>query len=83
LSFPNIAKEGPKSSYAKIQKALVKLKKKDGLALDDVTLAKPSGSLIDLLKVAIRTGPGISGIRFSNNVINGQLIADAYIYRLI
>lgn len=83
LSFPNIKEEGPKSSYAKIQKALLKLKKKDGLALDDVTLAKPNAPLIDLLKMAIHTGPGISGIRFSNNVINGQLISDAYIYRLI
>lgn len=83
LSFPNIEKEGPISSYSKVQKALSKVKEKNGLSLDDVALAKPNAPLIHLLKLAIRTGPGISGMRFSNNVINGQLIADAYIYRLL
>ena len=83
LSFPEIKKIGPKSSYAMVQKALSKLKEKDGLSLDDVALAKPNAPLMPLLKIAIGTGPGISGIRFSNNVINGQLIADAYIYRLV
>jgi hypothetical protein len=83
LSFPNIKKEGPKSSYVKVQKALSKLKEKASLALDDVALMKLNAPLMHLLKIAVRTGPGISGIRFSNNVINGQLIADAYIYRLM
>jgi hypothetical protein len=83
LSFPDIEKIGPKSSYTKVQKALPKLKEKDSLSLDDVAISKTNAPLMQLLKIAIRTGPGISGIRFSNNVINGQLIADAYIYRLI
>lgn len=82
LSFPDIEKEGPKYFYTKVQRALSKLKEKDNLSLDDVALAKPNAPLMNLLKLAIRTGPGVSGIRFSNNVINGQLISDAYIYRL-
>lgn len=83
LSFPNIAKEGPKLSYSKVQKALSTLKEKDGISLEDVALTKPNAPLIRLLKMAIHTGPGISGIRFSNNTINGTWIADAYIYRLL
>lgn len=83
LFFPDIEKVGPKLSYSKVQKALHKLKEKGALSLDDVALAKPNAPLFHLLKIAIRTGPGISGIRFSNNVINGQLISDAYIYRLM
>jgi len=83
LSFPNIEKEGPKSAYAKVQKVISKLKEKDRLSLDEVALAKPNAPILNLLKIAIHTGPGISGIRFSNNVINGQLISDAYIYRLV
>jgi len=83
LSFPDVEKIGPKLSYVKVQKALSKLKEKGNLSLDDVALAKPNAPLMHLLKIAVRTGSGISGIRFSNNVINGQLIADAYIYRLI
>ena len=83
LSFPDIEKLGPKSSYAKIQKAISKLKNDDRISLDDVALVKPNAPIVHLLKLAVRTGPGISGIRFSNNVINGQLIEDAYIYRLV
>jgi len=83
LSFPDVDKSGPKSAYSKVQKALSKLTKKDGLSLDDIAIAKSSSPLLHLLKKVVHTGTGISGIRFSNNVVNGQLIADAYIYRLI
>ena len=83
LSFPDIEKEGPKFFYEKVQKALSKLTEKDSLSLDDVALAKPNAPLMRLLKMTIHTGSGISGIRFSNNVINGQLIPDAFIYRLM
>ena len=84
LSFPNIEIEGPKFSYAKVQKALLKLnvEEKETLSLDDVAFTKPNSPLIRLLKTLVHTGSGISGIRLSNNVINGQLIADAYVYRL-
>jgi hypothetical protein len=37
--------------------------------------------LVRLLKAAVGTGPGISRIRFSKNVINGHFIDDALIYR--
>lgn len=83
LSFPNLEKEGPKAAYARVQRALTKLGEKQAPHLDDVAVAKPNAPLLQLLKTTIRTGPGISGIRFSNNVINGQLVPDAYIYRLI
>lgn len=75
--------EGPKKIYKKIQD-VISASKEDMpvMSLDSVTLAKPDAPIVDLLKKAIRTGPGISGIRFTNNVINGTVIEDAYIYRL-
>lgn len=74
---------GPKIIYRKIQQILaVSSDELSGLSLDDVTLARPDAPIIVLLRVAIRTGPGISGIRFKNNAINGTLIEDAYIYRM-
>jgi hypothetical protein len=74
---------GPKEIYRRIQQILAEPKNKiTGLSLDDVSLAKPDAPIIVLLRVAIRTGPGISGIRFKNNVVNGTLIEDAYIYRM-
>jgi hypothetical protein len=74
---------GPKEVYRKVQQILGESAHEiKGLSLDDVALVKPDAPIISLLRVAIRTGPGISGIRFKNNVITGTLIEDAYIYRL-
>jgi hypothetical protein len=52
------------------------------IPLKDITILDSNDSLITLLRLAIKTGDGISGIRFSQNVINGTLIEDAYIYRI-
>jgi hypothetical protein len=73
---------GPKEVYRKIQHIIAESAEKLGISLDDVALATPDAPIIALLRVAIRTGPEISGIRFKNNVIHGTLIEDAYIYRL-
>jgi hypothetical protein len=45
-------------------------------------MVSPKHPLLQLLKGAIQTGPGINGIRFSRNMINGTYIDDAFIYRL-
>jgi len=37
---------------------------------------------VSVLKKALRVEPGARGIRFSQNVIDGVLIEDAYVYRL-
>jgi len=81
LSLPNV-QEGPRAAYEKVQKALSKLSSEQKLSLDDVVITKADGPILSLLRSAVRTGRGIAGIRFSNNVINGQLIPDAYIYRI-
>jgi hypothetical protein len=78
-----VGKIGPRDIYKKIQNILSKLPKEKKLSLDDIALAKPNAPIIALLKVALKTDPGISGIRFTNNVINGTVVEDAYIYRLL
>ncbi len=83
LSLPNHEDKGSKAIYIKIQKILSKFKEEDKLSLDDITTVKSQAPVLELLRIAVKTGDGINGIRFSNNVINGQLISDAYIYRLI
>lgn len=83
LTSPSVGKEGPKRAYQRIQEALGMFQQgMPMLGLQDVAVTDESHPLISLLKVAIQTGGGISGIRFSKNVINGQVIEDAYIYRL-
>lgn len=83
IADPKLGPDGPRGAYKKIQKALKKLQKKqNSLALEDVVLAKPDASIVGVMRTALRTGPGISRIRFTGNVINGVLIDDACIYRL-
>jgi hypothetical protein len=75
--------EGPRKIYKKIQD-VISVSKADmpEISLDSVTLAKPDAPIVILLKKAVCTGAGVSGIRFTNNVVNGTVIEDAYIYRL-
>jgi hypothetical protein len=74
---------GPKKIYQKIREIMAQSGNElFDLSLDDVTLSRPDEPIIALLRTAIQTGPGISGIRFKNNAINGTLIEDAYIYRM-
>ncbi len=82
LSAKDINKNGPKSIYNKLQKLLKKNNLKEQLPLSEIALAKHKAPILGLLSSVIKTGPGISGIRFTGNVINGQLIPDAYIYRI-
>ena len=84
LTARKLKSSGPRDVYRLIQKTLRALKEKvTHISLDDVALAKPDAPMIRLLSLAIGTGAGISGIRFTQNTINGVTIEDAYIYRLV
>lgn len=81
--IPTMDTLGPKKIYSVIQGALSKKGiERLNLSLADISLMSPSDPLIQLLRVAVRTGPGISGIRFTRNTIKGHFIEDAYIYRM-
>lgn len=84
LAEAKLKEAGPKQLYRDIQRRLAELpdEHQSFLTLADIAVAAPDSPIVLLLKTAIRTGPGISGIRFTNNVINGKLIEDAYIYRV-
>jgi hypothetical protein len=74
--------QGPLGAYATIQTALDAIPHQS-LALSGVRVISPDDPLIKALRMAIRTGPGIAGIRFSRNVIDHVFIEDAYIYRVL
>ena len=86
LASPLVDEKGPKEAYKKVQAQLPKLKKEFTrdyeLSLQNISLVSPKDNLITLLKTAVKTGPGISHIRFARNVINNVFIEDAYIYRV-
>jgi len=83
LASPRVASDGPKRSYEIIQAALIAIPAAEGtIALSDIGVIDPNNPLIVLLRGAVSTGPTVGGVRFTRNVINGQFIEDAYIYRL-
>lgn len=82
LTSPSVEKEGPKRAYQRIQEALGKFQQgMPKIDLQDVAVTDEPHPLISLMKIKIQMGD-VSGIRISKNVINGQVIEDAYIYRL-
>lgn len=83
IASPEVRHSGPKALYKKIRSALGRMPAEvQSLATKDISVVDDKSPLFSLLRTAISTGPGIGGIRFSRNVINGQLIEDAYIYRV-
>lgn len=83
LAEAKLSKKGLKAGYAQIQGILAKHAEELGtLGLDDVVLEKPDAKIVGLIRKAVRMGSGLSGIRLRDNVINGTLIDDAYIYRV-
>lgn len=82
LVLPALEHEAPQKVYSRVLDVMNR-RIHHGVSLDAIGLAPPSYPLRLTLRTAITTGPDeISGIRFKHNVINGQLIDDAYIYRL-
>jgi hypothetical protein len=82
LVTPLVETEGPREAYGQLTK-LVLLGEPSLVDLERVTLVKPTHTLPQLLRVALRTGPtDIAGISFSRNTVNGVYIEDAFIYRL-
>ena len=83
IASPEVEATGPRESYAVIQKGLSELNPSPlSLSLDDIKLMPSNHPLIGLLSSFVATEDSISSIRFSKNVINGQFIDDALIYRM-
>ena len=82
---PSVDDQGPKKTYARIQSVLQKFHKcKPSLeiSLNNISVLSPNNNLYRLFRTAIKTGSGISEIRFSRNTINNVYIEDALIYRI-
>ena len=83
LAQTKVKTDGPREVYRTIQKTLNALRNQIAhVRLEDVAVTAPDVPIIKLLAQAIIFGPGISGIRLKQNVLDGMLIEDAYIYRL-
>ena len=83
LASPYVTKKGPKKAYKKIQSVMSK-KPEDRkvLSLAQISAVEHDKPIVALLRKAVKTGDGISGVRFTRNAVNGQFIEDSYIYRM-
>lgn len=82
VASPLVASEGPKNFYKRIISANQRADLEEWvISLNDIGVTGTDNHIVQLMRVAIGTGAGISGIRFSRNTINGHFIEDAYIYR--
>lgn len=82
IASPLVDSLGPREYYKKIIDAnSAAAKEEDVISLNDIGVTNITNQVVQLLKFAIQTGGGISGIRFSRNTINGHFIEDSYIYR--
>ena len=78
-----VGSTGPMNLYRQIREVLeARRDELPDLQLFDVVLVKPDEPLLRLLRQAIGTDTRVSGIRFKNNVVNGTVIEDTYVYRL-
>jgi hypothetical protein len=82
FASPEVGTKGPREVYEKVQAAINQLGEKAAtVPLPVIGLLDTNADLVRLLRAGIHTGPGVSRIRFSKNVINGHFIEDALIYR--
>lgn len=83
IGNPEVRTLGPKKAYKQVQSVISRMpENQPKIPLKDITVIDSNDPLLSLLRVAIKTGSGISGIRFTHNMINNVLIEDAYIYRI-
>ncbi len=80
VSMPARLAGGPKSAYRSIQRALKK-SDTDALNVEAIQIIRSSARVLRLLRKSVVL-EGMSGVRFRQNVIGGQYVEDAYIYRL-
>lgn len=82
IASPLVGSIGPRKSYDKLRESLDRMENKLKTPALEISLIKPEHDILQTLKLVIKTGPEISRIRFTGNVINGIPIEDALIYRL-
>ncbi len=79
IGSTELESRGRHAAYAEVQRILTKAG--TPLPLREITLLGSDEPLLQLLGTAINVSDG--EIRFTNNVINGVLIPDALIFRMV
>ncbi len=84
IASPEVRVYGPKKIYQNVREVIDSIAKNEQkIPFESIFVLDSSDQLIQLLRQATCTSSNLSGVRFSQNVINGVLIDDAYIYKLL
>jgi hypothetical protein len=83
IGSPDVRTRGPRRAYRQVQSVISRMPVEQlRISLKDIMVVDANDPLLSPLRVAFKTGDGISGIRVTQNVIDGTLIEDSYIYRM-
>lgn len=83
IAMPEVSKSGPRDAYRRVRSAIAKgMREGPRIETSDLSVIDTTAPLYVLLRSMLKTGNQVSGIRFTNNTINGRLIEDCYIYRV-
>jgi hypothetical protein len=84
ISAPKLSGMGPRAAYGRVRKVLSDHQNEiPGISLGDIRILRKNAPILATMRVALRTGSELSRIRFSQNVVNGTLITDSLVYRLM
>ncbi len=81
LATPVYDSDGPLEAYRVVQEVLDQLPANKRPSLTEINMVSPKNRIVQAIGKAVKTGPGIAGIRFARNTINGVYVDDAWIYR--
>lgn len=83
IASPAVRALGPREVYRKVAAVVKRLPPAaQPIGIKDISVLEDTHNWVQLMRAFIRTGAGISRIRVSGNVVNGQLIEDALLYRV-
>lgn len=83
FSGGDLLRYGHKAAKRRAESVLAELAGTVDLAPEQIGVAREGAKSVALIEQAIQTGPGIHGIRIKNNVVGGQRIRRAYVYRVM
>ncbi|MCI0491246.1 MAG: hypothetical protein L0229_32040 [Blastocatellia bacterium] len=83
IASPEVSSAGPRKVYQDIRSIISGIPEDQRrVSINDIFVVSSNDPVISHFRSAIPAGRSIAGIRFSQNVIDGVLIDDAYIYKL-
>jgi len=82
LAMPLVDQEGPRAGYKALHKALAKQPAPLALPLGQISVVGLKDPLYRVLRRLVKTARrAIAAIRVTDNVVDGVLVREAYIYR--